>query len=53
MGINSIHNAVCKQEPETQKQCGFKRKKEVDPTTVDDENISDSVNVCSTTDKIY
>ena len=54
MGMNSIHNAVCKQEPETQKQCGFKRKKEVDPTTtVDDENISDSVNVCSTTDKIY
>lgn len=54
MGMNGIHNAMCKQESETQKQCGFKRKKEVDPTTtVDDENIADSVNVCSTTDKLY
>ena len=54
MGMNGIHNVMCKQEPETQKQCRLKCKKEVDSTTtVDDENISDSVNVCSTTDKLY
>lgn len=51
MGMSGLRNSMGKQEPaESQKQCEAKTK-EMDSSSNDDE--STSVNVCSSTDKLY